>query len=144
MAHMHISEQRCLAMTQLFLDQLGWNSGISGDYYLSIGHKKSELSALVYNFDFCACFGGKMGVVVMLAPKSWGFKNQPKIWPTGQLLSRKCVFKILGSESPTPLIAVVSSVRLCHITSPLLMRIVDVLFGWTLNILGYFSSIYFK
>ena len=58
-------------------------------------------------FEKNTLFDGKMGVAATLAPKGMEPQSPTKKWAhwvdlTGQLLSRKSVFKILGPD-PLPL-----------------------------------------
>ena len=81
--------------------------GSTEDFYLSISHKKSELSRLFFDFDFHATFGGKMGAATTRALTVWVLQTQPKSWPSGltfwvdllgQLSSWNLVFKIFCPE----------------------------------------------
>ena len=62
-ACMHIHGHRFFGHISAFFGQLGWNFyGSSEDNYLSIDDEKSKLWCLLFIFDFCTTFGGKMGV----------------------------------------------------------------------------------
>ena len=72
--------------------------GSTEDFYLSISHKKSELSRLFFDFDFHATFGGKMGAATTRALTVWVLQTQPKSWPSGLTFWVNCHLEILFSK----------------------------------------------